>query len=387
MLMSTVKTAFLQFSPDQNNLGQGKELRAGLSAVVQIGDTLWLANDETTSLERLSLITGEAGDNGLTFGNHTRFSLNDFIQLPISPSKDLVEADIEGLAYEDGYLWLVGSHSLKRKSPDLSKGTKRAQQQLAKISSDGNRYLIARLPVVEREGTYLLVTEDERQGKKGRTAQLRGNEKTNDLFEALKDDEHLGPFLAIPGKDNGFDVEGIAVAGTRLFLGLRGPVLRGWAVILEVDLVDGVEPGTLSLKAIGPDDRSYRKHFLQLGGLGIRDLCRHGSDLLILAGPTMDIDGPVTVFRWPNGAVTTEEAMVATNELERVLDVPYGQGVDHAEGMTLFSLHSDQASSLLVVYDSASTARHRGRSTLAADIFSYETKEGSCNQTLSSPDQ
>ena len=59
MLMSTVKTAFLQFSPDQNNLGQGKELRAGLSAVVQIGDTLWLANDETTSLELLSLVTGE----------------------------------------------------------------------------------------------------------------------------------------------------------------------------------------------------------------------------------------------------------------------------------------------------------------------------------------
>ncbi len=374
--MSTTKIAFLEFSSEQNKLGRGKELRAGLSAVVQIGDTLWFANDETVSLERLSLITGEAGDDSLSFGNHTRFSLNNYLHLPLSPSKNLEEADIEGLAYEDGYLWLVGSHSLKRKNPDLNKGSKEAQKQLAKISRDGNRYLLARIPVVEGEGTYRLVTEDKRKGKKATAAQLRGNEKTNDLFEALRDDEHLGAFLAIPGKDNGFDVEGLAVAGTRLFIGLRGPVLRGWAVILEVELVDGADHGTLQLKAIGPNDRCYRKHFLHLGGLGIRDLCRQGSDLLILAGPTMNIDGPVTIFRWPNGTVKTEEGMVPTTGLERVLDVPYGQGVDHAEGMTLFSLHGDQASSLLVVYDSASTVRQVGVCTMATDIFFYETKEG-----------
>jgi len=368
--------AFLEFSSEQNMLGRGKELRAGLSAVVQIGDTLWLANDETISLERLSLITGEAGDDSLTFRNHTRFSLNDYLQLPMSPSTGLEEADIEGLAYEDGYIWLVGSHSLKRKNPDLNKGSKGTQKQLAKISREGNRYLLARIPVVEGAGTYLLAAEDKRKGKKATAAQLRGNEKTNDLFEALKDDEHLGAFLAIPGKDNGFDIEGLAIAGTRLFLGLRGPVLRGWAVILEVELVDGDDHGTLQLKAIGPNDRCYRKHFLHLGGLGIRDLCRQGSDLLILAGPTMDIDGPVTIFRWPDGTTQAEEGMVPTAGLERVLDVPYGQGVDHAEGLTLFSLSGDQASSFLVVYDSASAARQVGGGTMTADIFFYETRKG-----------
>lgn len=373
--MHTAKIAFLKFSSKQQNLGRGKELRAGLSAVVQIGDTLWLANDETISLERLSLVTGEAGDDSLSFGNHTRFSLSDYLQLPASASTDLEEADIEGLAYEDGYLWLVGSHSLKRKNPDLNKGSKGARKQLAKISREGNRYLLARIPVVEGEGTYLPVTEDRRKGKKATAAQLRGNEKTNDLIEALKDDEHLGAFLAIPGKDNGFDIEGLAIAGTRLFLGLRGPVLRGWAVVLEVELADGAEHGTLQLKAIGPNGRCYRKHFLHLGGLGIRDLCRQGGDLLILAGPTMDIDGPVAIFRWPDGTGQAEEAMVPTAGLERVLDVPYGQGVDHAEGMTLFSLHGDQASSFLVVYDSASTARQEGRDTVVADLFSYKTKE------------
>ncbi len=55
-----------------------------------------------------------------------------------------------------------------------------------------------------------------------------------DLRDLLEDDEHLAPFLAIPGKDNGLDVEGIAVRGDRVLLGLRGPVLRGWALVLEL---------------------------------------------------------------------------------------------------------------------------------------------------------
>ena len=56
----------------------------------------------------------------------------------------------------------------------------------------------------------------------------------NQLIEALAEDEHLGPFLqmGLPSKDNGFDIEGLAVQGNQVFLGLRGPVLRGWAIIL-----------------------------------------------------------------------------------------------------------------------------------------------------------
>lgn len=129
------------------------------------------------------------------------------------------------------------------------------------------------------------------------------------------------------------------------------------------------QPSTLKLKAIGPNDRLYRKHFLHLGGLGTRDLCVQGSDLLILAGPTMDLDGPLTVFRWPKGTDPKGESVVPASELERVLDVPYGKGVDHAEGMTLFCPDGGAACSLLVVYDSASKNRQLGRSTVAADVF------------------
>lgn len=67
----------------------------------------------------------------------------------------------------------------------------------------------------------------------------------------------------------------------RLFIGLRGPVVRGWAVIVELEVGDrpGIEP-----QPIGAEGRRYRKHFLDMRGLGVRDLCRHGEDLLLLAG-------------------------------------------------------------------------------------------------------
>jgi uncharacterized protein DUF3616 len=102
------------------------------------------------------------------------------------------------------------------------------------------------------------------------------------------EDEHLKKFFSTPGKDNGFDIEGLAVAGNRVFIGLRGPVLRGWAVLLELELeVDDKKPSRLNLKPINPNNPhnpknpTYRKHFIELGGLGVRDLCVQDSDLLI----------------------------------------------------------------------------------------------------------
>src|SRR3546814_13829874 len=103
--------------------------------------------------------------------------------------------------------------------------------------------------------------------------------------------------MEVPSKENGFDVEGLAVRGSRVFLGLRGPVLRGWATVVELDLKTP-KPGRLKLRRIGAGGERYRKHFLDLDGLGIRELVFDGDDLLVLAGPTMDLDGPVVLFRW-----------------------------------------------------------------------------------------
>lgn len=374
--MKRSRSALLQFAPELNQLSKGKELRQGLSAVVQLGDSLWVANDETISLERLSRQKVNI-DDAYKYGDHKQFALNDYLRLPVPPPsdpKDIEEVDVEGLDYNNGYLWLVGSHSWKRSKPNPENTIEKNLKRLAKVTIDGNRFLLARIPVVEKDGTYTLEKEVEQDTKKLTAAQLRGNDKGNDLISALAQDEHLQPFLTIPGKDNGFDIEGLAVVGDRLFIGLRGPVLRGWATILEVVLKeDNNDPFSLQLEKIGPNEQLYRKHFLDLGGLGIRDLCVRGSNLLILAGPSMNLDGPITIFEWLEGTQPNQESFVASSQIQLLGNVPFGQGEDkgkdHAEGMALFSPDGSDAHSVIVVYDSAADSRQTQANTLEVDIF------------------
>lgn len=365
----------LEFDPKLDELGKGKKLRDGLSVALQIGNTLWVANDESATLERLSLIRESDSGQYMVGRDHRQFPLHDLIPLPTPPvgePANVQEIDIEGLAYENGYLWLVGSHSFKRKNPSPKKVGAQGHKQLGKVVFEANRYLLARIPVAEENGVFTLVRQSTDNAGKLTAASLKTNDTGNELITALKDDIHLADFLRIPGKDNGFDIEGLAVSGPRLFLGLRGPVLRGWAIILEVETEDDRnDPSLLHLKQVHPDGRHYRKHFLHLGGLGIRDLCVDGADMLILAGPTMDLDGPVSVFRWKNGTRPKKECLLRPDKatLIREMEIPFGQGDDHAEGICLYAPDGKDPSSLLVVYDSASTSRHLGRSTMIADVF------------------
>jgi Protein of unknown function (DUF3616) len=369
--MKPTGSALLEFNPELNKLSKDKGLRDGLSCVLQIGNTLWVANDETISLERLS---GQrpSREGSHTYSEHTQFALNELLPLPVPPSsspkksEQIEEADVEGLDYRDGYLWLVGSHSLKRRQPKKKDPIEKNIKCLAKISSDGNRFLLARIPFVKE--TCSLASDVKQDGQKRTAARLRGDHKGNDITREISKDKHLRDFLSLPGKDNGFDIEGLAVSGPRVFVGLRGPVLRGWSVILELELKER-DAATLKLKRIGPDKRRYRRHFLDLRGLGIRDLCVQGDDLLILAGPTLDLDGPVKVFRWPGGAQPKSESLVFADGLPAILDVPFGNGNDHAEGMTLFAPNGGPARSLLVVYDSASKERQNKANSVRADIF------------------
>jgi hypothetical protein len=45
----------------------------------------------------------------------------------------------------------------------------------------------------------------------------------------------------------------------------------------------------------------------EFNDLGVRELCLMNSDLLILAGPTMGLDGPVRIYRWKDALATTTE--------------------------------------------------------------------------------
>jgi Protein of unknown function (DUF3616) len=315
-----------------------------LSAVWADGDHLWVAGDETATVERLTLT-----DTG-AYADHVTFSLADVVTLPGDPED---EVDVEGLARHGPYLWAVGSHASKRKKIKARHSDAKAVKRLAKVTDEPSRRVLARLAITD--GVPVPVTHD------GHRSAALG---TPGLLDQLSDDDHLSPFLAIPGKDNGFDVEGIAAHGDpgreRLFLGLRGPVLRGWATVLE--LAPREEDGVLSLAKVSGDTR-YRKHFLDLDGLGVRDLCPHRQDLLILAGPSMNLDGPVRVYRWRGAALIDSPEVVHRTELDHELDLPFGAGTDHAEGIAV--LPDD---TLLVVYDSPGPTRIPKPGTVFADV-------------------
>jgi len=327
-----------------------------LSAVRMIDQSLWLGSDETAHLEKLTL-QGEAGVG------HESIAINDFLHLPHGGTQ---EVDIEGIAYSDHYLWVVGSHSLKRKrvKPDeLSPGEN--IQRLETLSVEENRYLLGRIPLVNGQ-LFKTCTHPTEPGTVLRAGQLKREKHGNQLTRSLRDDDHLREYLRanIPGKENGFDIEGIAVDADRIFLGLRGPVLRGWAILLEVQVKEK-KSGDLRLKKIGPDGERYRKHFLNLRGEGIRDLCFYKEDLLVLSGPTMDLTGDTQIFRMPNAlTVLAEESLI---EPEPILTVPGHTGADKAEGMTLLSTTEP---SVLIVYDSPHGDRmDPEKGTVRADVF------------------
>jgi hypothetical protein len=332
-----------------------------LSAVRSDGAVLWVAGDETATVERL---IADDPDEPHRYGQQTSFRLADFVPLPAA-GDDAEEADIEGLARQGCFLWAVGSHSLRRKQIKAKHSGEKALRRLASVTGQPNRQILVRLPVGVVDGVPTVVRELERDGVRHRAASFGTHGA--DLREILAGDEHLGRFLPLPGKDNGLDVEGIAVAGPRVYLGLRGPVLRGWAMVLELrPEVDPHAPERLRLIPFD-DGRPYRKHVLRLRGLGIRDLCPHGDDLLVLAGPTMDLDGPVHVFRWHGAQQADTPQVVRGDLLTRELDLPYGDGYDHAEGIGL--LGSADSPRLLVVYDSPSPARLTDDGGVRADVI------------------
>lgn len=347
----------LSLNPD------GKHVRDGLSAAIRVGDYLWLCCDERVSLERLQL----NGDG--TFSGHTTFDLTQYLQLPGGKESEI---DIEGLAYEDHYLWLVGSHSLARKKPRKEDSPEKQIKRLAKLKQDPNRYLLARIPLVAdpQTGEYRLFTSCPHPQQADKTlsaAQLAGDDKGNELMDALADDAHFQDFLRIPGKDNGFDIEGLAVNGDRILLGIRGPVLRGWAAILEIQVKEH-QHGLLSLKK-NDEKELYTKHFLHLEGMGIRDMrVINKRDLLVLAGPTMDLDGTIAVYRWPNAMKQKGAAMVHRKDLQRLFDVPHGSGPtsgqDKAEGMAIYD-----ANQVLIVFDSPTDARKPDDHSIVADLY------------------
>ncbi len=336
------------------------DLLRDLSAVAVTPDgSLWTGSDELLTVERLSPV------EPYIFSNHEAFFLGDFV--PLFDHEE--EIDIEGMDYSQQYLWVTGSHSTKRKKPKEKKPEKDFER-LQTIKTELNRNLLLRIPLHEGK-LFKSYADPEHPDQQLQAGTLQTTETSNILIEQLQTDPHLAPFLQIPlpSKDNGIDIEGLAVSQNRVFLGLRGPVLRGWAIIIEFE-VEETPPGGFTLREIGDDPRFYRKHFVYLNGLGIRELCFKGEHLIILAGPTMALEGVMQVFRLNDLLEPQKPGIYGedSDNLELLFTLPFTIGSDHAEGMALFPCLG-QSEALLVVYDSPDPARRPAPNEIFADVF------------------
>jgi hypothetical protein len=357
----TANAVRLEFAP-------GSLVHANRSGAAFTGDRLWVAGDEACGLDRLRRLD-PVGREALRFGDVRDFPLSDLLDLPGTADE---EADLEGLAVAGGLLWVVGSHGLKRKNARPDRDHADNARRLAKVALDGNRLLLACLPIEPDAGGEPCLVRQARDGR--RALRLKGDSRTNLLTRALADDPHFGPYMAIPGKDNGFDIEGLAVDGRRLLLGLRGPVLRGWSALLEI----AVEASGDELRLAPLDDRGtlIRKHFLQLDGLGVRDLHFSGDDLYVLAGPTMVLNGEIRVFRWPGAkpvlAANRDPVRFEAAPAESV-SLPHGRGSNRAEAICdLPPALSGLKPSWLVLYDAPGSDRKEGEHTVFGDLLRHD---------------
>jgi Protein of unknown function (DUF3616) len=349
----------LEFAP-------GSLVQTNLSGAAFSGDCLWVAGDEACGIDRLQRLPTIDAET-LRYGQVRDFPLAELIDLPGAAD---VEADLEGMDEQEGWLWIAGSHGLKRKAPKPGRSDADNAKRLAKLSLDENRLLLARIPVeADAQGLPCLV----RQSADGRQAvRLRGDARSNELTQWLADDPHFGPFLRIPGKDNGFDIEGLAVFGEHVLLGLRGPVLRGWSAVLECKPL--AQGGYLRLAPLDETGLRVRKHFLDLQGLGVRDLHFSGDDLYVLAGPTMVLDGDVRVFRWAGArgslAGGGEAVRFHREGLEFAIALPHSPGSDRAEAICAVPPGlAGKAAAWLVLYDAPSAARREGEHTVFGDLL------------------
>jgi hypothetical protein len=187
------------------------------------------------------------------------------------------DLDGEAVAYAAPFFYVVGSHGCSRHSNKFRSSS----------------FILARIP--ERQIASKVASTT-------RTFDPSSVETSYRLSEALAAAPPIRPYFTRDLMSaNGVNVEGLAVAGGKLFAGLRAPTLdgRGFIVTINTDrLFD-------ERASINEDD----VHVISVpigAGRGIRDLARlNDEQLLILSGPAQDAPVPFEIHLLDIKAETT----------------------------------------------------------------------------------
>ncbi len=225
-----------------------------ISAVAKMNDFIIIASDEAVD-----------GKNHLQLlrQNPTGTYVVDHKILLFSGA----EMDTEALAVEKNTVYAIGSHSSKRKKTKPQKSYKKN----ARTFNDSHI-----IDEPSRDQLYRIVLDN--HGQVVESASLS-------LHTLLDDDPVFTTFSQIPSKENGVDIEGLAIKEGWLYVGFRGPVFRENHVPVLRLQFDGVAVHHSIL-------------YVRLGGRGIRGMTEVADGFLLLAGPVGDGDGTYALYFW-----------------------------------------------------------------------------------------
>ncbi|MBN9521322.1 DUF3616 domain-containing protein [bacterium] len=216
-----------------------------VSGAEVLGGHLLLVSDEAKEPTVVQVLTAAGGGYAAAGG----------VALPAGDD----EVDVEGIAADRaaGVVYVTGSHCRTRK---IEGGV------IGEVKQKKSREQFFRFKLAPG----------------GTAAAVEGPKS---LMPAVEKFPVLAAAATAASKENGLDVEGLAVKDGHLHFGFRGPVLRyGFVPVLSCRWDDPA--GTA------------RVRYVRLGGRGVRDLVGVGGGFLVLAGPVGDGDGTYRVYFW-----------------------------------------------------------------------------------------
>ncbi|MBI1880867.1 MAG: DUF3616 domain-containing protein [Chloroflexi bacterium] len=286
-----------------------------ISAIAKTGPFLVIGSDEGVGQDKneniIQLLEEVEADHYNVSNDILLFKGND---------TDGNELDIEGIAVEGNKVYVVGSHSLRRRKVDTSKRYQKNRESFRAEAIDGQK---------NRAWLYRLAINSE--GKETDRARIS-------LRDIIQNDGVLKMFSKIPSKENGIDIEGIAVKGEWLYVGFRGPVFR-----------ENYVP-VMKLKFDQPEE-TYELLYVKLGGYGFRDIESVSDGFLIVAGPVGDGSTSYPLYHWDGKDIVIGEdrATQDIGKMRLLAEIQPPEG-GKAEGMVVLQ-EQDTWYELLIIYD------------------------------------
>lgn len=238
------------------------------------------------------------------------------------------EIDIEGIAVGEEYVYVVGSHSRKRKKIKLDKSVKENLKRLSTIKIEPSREQLFRLKL-DANGQL-----------------IKGSIKKISLRDIFANHPVFSLFQPIPSKENGIDIEGIAVNEKlgEIYIGFRGPVLRGnYTPIMVLTFKDG----KFKQKKIKKPELRY----INLNGRGVRGIAQYTDGFLILGGPVGDQPMSYQLYFWDGkGMVPGEDNPEVSHHIKQLCEIPLPNSKAKAEGIEFLKQEEGKVY-FLVVYD------------------------------------